>query len=45
MEYALTPLSRSLHEIVKQLFGWAAEHHEEIRAHRARVAETAAAGR
>ncbi|MFF4507027.1 winged helix-turn-helix transcriptional regulator [Streptomyces sp. NPDC001401] len=46
VEYALTPLSRGLHEIVKQLFGWAADHHEEIRAHRARAAaEDAAASR
>jgi len=45
VEYELTPLSRSLHEIVKQLFHWAADHHEDIRAHRARAAETAAASR
>lgn len=42
VEYSLTPLSRGLHEIVKQLFVWASEHHEEIRAHRTRAAaETA----
>jgi DNA-binding HxlR family transcriptional regulator len=34
VEYGLTPLSRSLHEIVKQLIGWAADHHDEIRRHR-----------
>ncbi|GHF08871.1 hypothetical protein GCM10014715_75940 [Streptomyces spiralis] len=35
VEYALTPLGRGLHEIVSSLIGWAAEHHDEIRAHRA----------
>lgn len=34
VEYALTPLGRGLHEIVSSLIGWAAEHHDEIRAHR-----------
>jgi DNA-binding HxlR family transcriptional regulator len=34
VEYALTPLSRGLHEIVSSLIGWAAEHQEEIRVHR-----------
>jgi DNA-binding HxlR family transcriptional regulator len=37
VEYALTPLGRGLHESVMQLIGWAADHHEEIRAHRSRV--------
>jgi DNA-binding HxlR family transcriptional regulator len=35
VEYALTPLGHGLNEIVASLIGWAAEHHEEIRAHRA----------
>lgn len=35
VEYSLTPLGRGLHEIVRSLIGWAAEHHEEIRANRA----------
>lgn len=35
VEYALTPLGRGLHGIVAQLIDWAAEHHGEIRAHRA----------
>ncbi|MGX1516331.1 winged helix-turn-helix transcriptional regulator [Streptomyces collinus] len=34
VEYALAPLGRGLHEIVTQLIGWAADHHEEIRTHR-----------
>ncbi|MDN3027090.1 helix-turn-helix domain-containing protein [Streptomyces sp. S.PB5] len=37
VEYALTPLSRSLNEIVKQLIGWAADHHDEIRQNRTRA--------
>ncbi|WP_217709073.1 winged helix-turn-helix transcriptional regulator [Nonomuraea rhodomycinica] len=40
VEYALTPLSRSLLDIVKQLIGWASDHHDEIRRNRAE-AETA----
>jgi len=35
VEYALAPLGLGLHEIVKQLIDWAADHHDEIRAHRA----------
>lgn len=35
VEYALAPLGRGLHEIVKQLIGWVADHHDEIRANRA----------
>jgi DNA-binding HxlR family transcriptional regulator len=38
VEYALAPLGRGLNEIVKQLIGWAADHHDEIRAHRAATA-------
>jgi DNA-binding HxlR family transcriptional regulator len=34
VEYALTPLGRGLHDIVRQLIDWAAEHHDEIRDHR-----------
>lgn len=34
VEYALAPLGRGLHEIVMQLIGWAADHHDEIRANR-----------
>lgn len=41
VEYALAPLSSGLLDIVKQLIGWAADHHDEIRAHRT----TAAASR
>ncbi len=37
VEYALAPLGRGLHEIVLQLIGWAADHHDEIRTHRARA--------
>nr|WP_108221600.1 helix-turn-helix domain-containing protein [Streptomyces sp. 303MFCol5.2] len=44
VEYALTPLGRGLHEIVMQLIGWAADHHDEIRANRARTG-TAASSR
>jgi DNA-binding HxlR family transcriptional regulator len=35
VEYSLTPLGRGLHEIVASLIGWAADHHDEIREHRA----------
>ncbi|QDQ92528.1 helix-turn-helix transcriptional regulator [Rhodococcus sp. WB9] len=38
VEYALTSLGQGLHEIVSSLIGWAAEHHDEIRAHHARTA-------
>lgn len=41
VEYALTPLGRGLHEIVRQLIGWAADHHDEIRANRARTGTAA----
>ncbi|MGX1364974.1 DNA-binding HxlR family transcriptional regulator [Streptomyces canus] len=41
VEYSLTPLGRGLHEIVTSLIGWAADHHDEIRAHRARAAAPA----
>ncbi|ACU73507.1 transcriptional regulator, HxlR family [Catenulispora acidiphila DSM 44928] len=34
VEYALTPLSHGLHEIVTQLIHWASTHHDEIRANR-----------
>ncbi|MFI1919528.1 winged helix-turn-helix transcriptional regulator [Nocardia sp. NPDC020380] len=34
VEYALTPLGHGLHAIVMQLIGWAADHHDEIRANR-----------
>ena len=42
VEYSLTPLGRGLHEIVTSLIGWAADHHDEIRAHRARAAAPSA---
>ncbi|MFD0067638.1 winged helix-turn-helix transcriptional regulator [Streptomyces sp. NPDC056696] len=41
VEYALTPPGCGLHEIVTSLIGWAADHHDEIRAHPARVAQVA----
>lgn len=34
VEYALAPLGSGLRDIVMQLIGWAADHHDEIRAHR-----------
>lgn len=37
VEYALTPLSRSVHEIVTSLITWVSDHHGEIREHRARA--------
>jgi DNA-binding HxlR family transcriptional regulator len=37
VEYTLTPLGHGLQEIVKQLIGWASEHHDDIRAHRSRT--------
>ena len=43
VEYALTTLGHGLHAIVKQLINWAADHHDEIRAHRATAAATATA--
>lgn len=42
VEYAITPLGRGLHQIATSLIGWAADHHDEIRAHRA--AQAAPAG-
>ncbi len=41
VEYDLTPLGHSLHEIVSSLIGWAADHHDEIRANRERAAAPA----
>ena len=41
VEYTLAPLGRGLHEIVRQLIGWAADHHDEIRAHRSHMETTA----
>lgn len=38
VEYALTPMGRSLHQIVTSLITWAAEHHSQIREHRAHTA-------
>jgi DNA-binding HxlR family transcriptional regulator len=38
VEYTLAPLGRGLHEIVTSLIGWAADHHDEIRANRDRAA-------
>ncbi|QKW35645.1 helix-turn-helix transcriptional regulator [Actinomadura sp. NAK00032] len=38
VEYALAPLGGGLNEVVKQLIGWAADHHDEIRANRSRAA-------
>ncbi|MDP4510956.1 helix-turn-helix domain-containing protein [Nonomuraea sp. G32] len=34
VEYALTPLGRSLHHIVTSLITWVADHHGQIREHR-----------
>ncbi|MGW4427092.1 winged helix-turn-helix transcriptional regulator [Streptomyces tendae] len=45
VEYALAPLGRGLHEIVTQLIGWAADHHEEIRTHRSEGGTVTAAPR
>ncbi|MFD7407368.1 winged helix-turn-helix transcriptional regulator [Streptomyces sp. NPDC059866] len=42
VEYALTPLSRGVHEIVTSLITWVSEHHDEIRRHRARTTTDAA---
>lgn len=41
VEYALAPLGHGLHEIVMRLIGWVADHHDEIRAHRARAGTAA----
>jgi DNA-binding HxlR family transcriptional regulator len=45
VEYALTPLSRGLLDIVQPLIGWAADHCDEIRANRARVSAPAGPSR
>ncbi|WP_373309815.1 winged helix-turn-helix transcriptional regulator [Streptomyces tendae] len=45
VEYALAPLGRGLHGIVRQLIGWAADHHEAIRTHRSRGGTGTAAPR
>lgn len=45
VEYALTPLGGGLIDIVKQLIGWAADHHDEIRTNRSRTGTTTAAPR
>ncbi|MEU0069851.1 helix-turn-helix domain-containing protein [Streptomyces sp. NPDC006332] len=45
VEYALAPLGRGLHEIVMQLIGWAADHHDEIRANRSRAGTAASSSR
>ncbi|MGA5298606.1 hypothetical protein ACPCHT_01685 [Nucisporomicrobium flavum] len=37
-----TTRGRGLHEIATSLIGWAADHHDEIRAHRERAATTGA---
>lgn len=37
VEYVLAPLGGGLHRIVRQLIGWTAEHHDEIRAGRSRA--------
>lgn len=34
VEYTLAPLGHGLNDIVKQLIGWAADHHDEIRTNR-----------
>lgn len=43
VEYALNPLGRGLHDIVRQLIDWVAEHHDEIRDHRDELAPAATA--
>jgi DNA-binding HxlR family transcriptional regulator len=45
VEYALAPLGCGLHEIVKQLIGWAADHHDEIRANHSRAGKATTASR
>lgn len=37
VEYALAPLGDGLNAIVRQLIGWAADHHDEIRTNRSRA--------
>jgi DNA-binding HxlR family transcriptional regulator len=38
VEYTLAPLGRSLNKLITPLIGWAADHHDEIRANRDRAA-------
>jgi DNA-binding HxlR family transcriptional regulator len=45
VEYALTPLGASLLDVAGSLLVWASAHHEEIREHRDRSAQTVPAGR
>jgi DNA-binding HxlR family transcriptional regulator len=45
VEYALAPLGGGLNEIVKQLIGWASDHHTEIRANRSRAGSAASSPR
>jgi DNA-binding HxlR family transcriptional regulator len=45
VEYALTPLGRSLLEIVTSLIGWVSEHYDVIRQNRARSDAATAAPR
>lgn len=40
VEYALTPLGRSLHHVVTSLITWVADHHGQIREHRAHTVTT-----
>lgn len=37
VEYTLAPLGHGLNDIVRQLIGWAADHHDEIRTNRSRA--------
>lgn len=41
VEYALTAMGRSLHQIVTPLITWIADHHSQIREHQARADTTA----
>ncbi|WEV24161.1 helix-turn-helix domain-containing protein [Streptomyces sp. 71268] len=41
VEYALAPLGGGLYGIVRQLIGWVADHHDEIRANRSHAGATA----
>jgi DNA-binding HxlR family transcriptional regulator len=38
VEYTLTSLGRSLHQVVASLITWVADHHSQIRDHRERIA-------
>ncbi|MFI6930636.1 winged helix-turn-helix transcriptional regulator [Streptomyces sp. NPDC050287] len=40
VEYALTPLGRSLHHVVTSLITWVADHHGQIREYRAHTGTT-----